>query len=192
MPFVSNAQRKFMYANYPKIAKRWSKHTLKGKKLPEYVKESSMKDAISSKEVSYNLEAKSISFPSKNKAVATYHYKTKKDSVDVFLYYKTGKTFEDVDFSHVMIKDQNDVNPKSNSVSSKPGEDPFSSESIQTFLQNKHVNITPEDIEMAGEDALSKIEEYYSASAETGESYEESLEFIASADKILNEKEQQI
>lgn len=39
MPFKSQAQRRFMYANYPKIAKRWSKHTSKNADLPEYVKE---------------------------------------------------------------------------------------------------------------------------------------------------------
>jgi hypothetical protein len=189
MPFKSKAQRRYMYANLPKIAKRWSKHTPKGKKLPEHVKESSMKDAIESKDVSYNLEAKHISFPSKNKAVATYRYNSKKDNVDVFLYFTTGKTFEEVDFSHLTIKDQGDTNPKSNSVSTKPGEEPFQSKALQTFLQNKHYNITSEDIEMAGQDALEKIEDYYSAPAETGESYEESLEFATLADKILNEKE---
>lgn len=41
MPFKSQAQRKWMYANEPKMAKRWEEHTPKGKKLPEKVKESS-------------------------------------------------------------------------------------------------------------------------------------------------------
>lgn len=39
MPFKSKAQRRYMYANYPKIAKRWSKHTPKNADLPEYVEE---------------------------------------------------------------------------------------------------------------------------------------------------------
>lgn len=39
MPFKSEAQRRWMYANHPEMAKRWSEHTPKGKKLPEYVKE---------------------------------------------------------------------------------------------------------------------------------------------------------
>ena len=39
MPFKSNAQRKWMYANEPGIAKKWSKHTPKGTKLPEHVKQ---------------------------------------------------------------------------------------------------------------------------------------------------------
>jgi hypothetical protein len=37
MPFKSEAQRKWMYANEPKMAKRWSKETPKGKRLPKKV-----------------------------------------------------------------------------------------------------------------------------------------------------------
>ena len=36
-PFVSQAQRAFMYAKHPDIAKRWEKHTPPGK-LPAQVK----------------------------------------------------------------------------------------------------------------------------------------------------------
>jgi len=36
-PFVSQNQRKWMYANKPAMAKRWSAHTPK-KKLPKKVK----------------------------------------------------------------------------------------------------------------------------------------------------------
>lgn len=35
MPFVSQAQRKWMYANEPEMAKKWEKKTPKGKKLPK-------------------------------------------------------------------------------------------------------------------------------------------------------------
>lgn len=44
MPFVSEAQRKWMWANKKKMAKEWEAHTPKGKKLPERVekKESRM------------------------------------------------------------------------------------------------------------------------------------------------------
>ena len=33
-PFTSQAQRGFMYAKHPEIAKRWEKETPKGRKLP--------------------------------------------------------------------------------------------------------------------------------------------------------------
>ena len=38
MPFKSDAQRRFMFAKHPGIAKRWAAHTPKGKDLPEHVK----------------------------------------------------------------------------------------------------------------------------------------------------------
>jgi hypothetical protein len=37
MPFRSQAQRRFMYAKHPKIAKRWAKKT-GGRKLPARVR----------------------------------------------------------------------------------------------------------------------------------------------------------
>ena len=38
MPLKSQAQRKWMWANKPKMAKEWEAHTPKGKKLPVRVK----------------------------------------------------------------------------------------------------------------------------------------------------------
>lgn len=37
MPFKSEAQRRWMYANHPAMARRWQAHTAKGAKLPEHV-----------------------------------------------------------------------------------------------------------------------------------------------------------
>lgn len=34
MPFKSQAQRRWMYANDPEMAKRWESETPKGRKLP--------------------------------------------------------------------------------------------------------------------------------------------------------------
>lgn len=48
MPFRSEAQRRWMYANEPEMAKRWQKETPKGEKLPEKVKESALKVAFDS------------------------------------------------------------------------------------------------------------------------------------------------
>ena len=42
MPFESEAQRKWMYANKPSMAKKWEKHTHKGQKLPEHVKKAGL------------------------------------------------------------------------------------------------------------------------------------------------------
>lgn len=38
MPFVSNAQRKYLFANEPEVAREFASVTPKGKKLPEHVK----------------------------------------------------------------------------------------------------------------------------------------------------------
>lgn len=37
MPFKSQAQRRFMYAKHPEIAKEFESKTPKGKSLPEHV-----------------------------------------------------------------------------------------------------------------------------------------------------------
>jgi len=38
MPFKSEAQRKYLFAKLPKVAKEFAEHTPKGKKLPKKVK----------------------------------------------------------------------------------------------------------------------------------------------------------
>lgn len=38
MPFVSELQRKFLYANHPDVAKKFAEHTPKNKKLPKKAK----------------------------------------------------------------------------------------------------------------------------------------------------------
>ena len=38
IPFKSEAQRAWMYAKHPKMAKKWEAHTPKGAKLPKHVK----------------------------------------------------------------------------------------------------------------------------------------------------------
>ena len=47
MPFTSESQRKWMWANKPEMAKKWEAHTPKGKKLPEHVKKASKELASS-------------------------------------------------------------------------------------------------------------------------------------------------
>lgn len=37
-PFVSQAQRKYMWMKHPTIAREFEDHTPKGKKLPKHVK----------------------------------------------------------------------------------------------------------------------------------------------------------
>ena len=46
MPFVSEKQRRWMYANEPEMAAEWQKETPKGKKLPMRVKKKSKEASI--------------------------------------------------------------------------------------------------------------------------------------------------
>ncbi len=46
MPFKSEAQRKFVFAKHPGIAKRWTKEYGSGKNPPEHVKGQVTMDAI--------------------------------------------------------------------------------------------------------------------------------------------------
>ncbi len=43
MPFKSQAQRKWMYANDPAMATKWEQHTPERKKLPKKVKKKKKK-----------------------------------------------------------------------------------------------------------------------------------------------------
>lgn len=43
MPFLSTSQRKWMFSNMPELAKKWAKHTPKGKKLPKHIAKSKSK-----------------------------------------------------------------------------------------------------------------------------------------------------
>jgi hypothetical protein len=45
MPFKSKAQRAYLFANYPNVAKEYASHTPKGKKLPEHVEPKKKKPA---------------------------------------------------------------------------------------------------------------------------------------------------
>jgi len=43
MPFKSEAQKGWMYANHPQMARQWQEHTPKGTKLPAKLKKKSTK-----------------------------------------------------------------------------------------------------------------------------------------------------
>lgn len=129
-----------------------------------------------------NLHFKNIRFPSKKLAIATYHYESKKDNVDVMVYYTLGKTAEETEYCHTEVKDNNDIHSKPISF-----EDPQSQE-LQEFSQSKKLNITENDIETAGQDGFSRIESHFVEPAEAEQSYEESFSFEPLFHSIVNEK----
>jgi hypothetical protein len=63
MPFESEDQRKWMHANKPEMAKRWQKHTPKGKKLPKKKGKARLKAAFAIGKALHNEEGKVIDDP---------------------------------------------------------------------------------------------------------------------------------
>lgn len=191
MPFKSNAQRKFMYANLPKIAERWSKHTPKGKKLPEYVKESYESD----------LDFKSVLSDKKYDYLVTYNLDPQNDIV---IGHKNGEA--ETVFLHRL---GDVVHGKSNIVlaqigpQSTPQTGPYS-KNTRSILQYNLPKIskklkTPEDVEsfiqVFVNDSYNRIEshkedEQHHSPLTTKEKevgFEESLRFEALCNKILSE-----
>jgi hypothetical protein len=162
-----------------------SKETAKDQQKALYASKEMNESVVLNEEqnVSPYLEFKNIVFPSKGLAISTYHYKSKKDSIDLKLNYTLGKSFDDVDYSHAVIRDMNDVHSAGVKF-----EDPQSDE-LQQFVNSKHIKLSSDDIEMAGQDTLEKIHSYYTDPDETGESYEESLEFEKLFAKVFANEE---
>jgi hypothetical protein len=131
--------------------------------------------------VSSNLEFKNLRFPSKNVAIATYHHLSKKDSIDLILYYKLGKTAEEANYLYTLAKDNGDLHGQPVKF-----EDPQSPEFAQ-FCQSKKLNLTSEDVEMAGQDATQRIEDSFSYAPKLNEPYEEGLEFFKVFQTIIAE-----
>ena len=42
MPFRSEAQRRYLWANHPEVAREFAEHTPKGKKLPDHIKKAAL------------------------------------------------------------------------------------------------------------------------------------------------------
>ena len=60
MPFKSEAQRRFMFAKHPKMAKEWASHTPKGADLPEHVKKSEDENTITLEQCFVKIAKKSF------------------------------------------------------------------------------------------------------------------------------------
>ncbi len=162
MPFKSQAQRRFMYANYPKIAKRWSKHTPKNDKLPEYVSEC------------YDYK-NTVMTDDKSEAVA--FFKLTKSPVPA----EIGMVFSmpDADYQYSILR-----NLSTNMM--HKFEDPNKSVKLLGSY-----GLTPHDVENEMyQQAYEQIEKQHSASKVDDGVREESLEFEALVAKILKiEKE---
>lgn len=192
MPFRSEKQKRFMYANYPKIAKRWSKHTPKGKKLPEEIKENRNSDVGETKSISPNLTYNGlVRFPSKNKAVVTFHYKPLKkskkgnseDTVDVQLIIDVSAK----DINQIIINDHGDIHGRVK-VFNTDETDPRNE--FDEFCKKIDIELTFQQIEdMAYDFAVAVVEaklaEEKTGGGDSNFAWEESLNFETLFSKIM-------
>ena len=192
MPFKSQAQRRFMYANYPKIAKRWSKHTPKDKKLPEHVNESievgPNLQFIKGKTLEVNNNKISLSYKVKSQKAVELKviYDIDKGSLESTITKNKKVSWNDIepfiDFSYFVLRDYNNVTNKGIDKGIK-------SENPQDI--EGHFGLTEEDLNgYISSDAPVRILTYFSEKRkvlgkEVG--IEESLEFEALCTKILSE-----
>jgi hypothetical protein len=94
------------------------------------------------------------------------------------LIYTLGQTIEECEYIHGLIYDRNDVHGKPKSFTN-----PFTATALF-----KIYDLTEQDIQMAGEDAIEQIHDQIFGSRETlKEPYEEGLEFETLANSILSE-----
>jgi hypothetical protein len=140
-----------------------------------------VEESLDTNKAGSNLQFKNVRFPSKSTAVVTYHYMSKKDSFDVVLTYKIGRSLEEVDYAYTVIRDNNDLHG-----SVVKFQDPQSSEFAE-FVQAKRIPLTSEDIEMAGQDGYEKIESSFSDVPKLDEPYEEKLAFFDLFKKVISE-----
>lgn len=190
MPFKSQAQRRWMYSNYPKMAKRWSTHTPKGKDLPEHVKES-FEEIVHSREAGVLTYKHTSVLKNEGRGKVTYGLTTKTDNINVELFYSWSPTtneqeapdVEDIIYIKGVIRDLGDeVNKKGIEIEGEPETSIPLLSFIRARQSKKHkLNLSPEHIDMAVVDGPDRIIEWFPS-----EPHMESFEFEKLFAKILN------
>ena len=169
-----------------KVCKPGGKKCFSKKGLSKEKAEAQQKALYASEQTNEALDMRSVGslkfvavYPSTDEASVVYRIK-KEPYVKVTLVYTLKDSYYP-EYEYFVIKDQND--PKGTPHVS---EDPQSEESVALL---KTYGLTSDDIEMAGQDALDKIQEHFQEES-SEESFEESLEFEKLFAKIFaNEKE---
>jgi len=140
-------------------------------------------ESLDTSKVGSNLEFKGI-YPAVDHQEASAVYKVKSErNTNLTIVYSLGQTAEDADYKYLIVRDLNDPKGRPHRI-----EDPHSEESKKLLAI---YNLTPDDIEMAGQDGYDKIAEHLSKENTTENSFEESLEFENLIGKILNNEEEQ-
>lgn len=129
--------------------------------------------------VGSNLEFKGV-IPSMDVKKCSVLYKVLSEvNTDLIVVYKLGKDLEQTDYYYFAVYDHND--PKGRP---QIEEDP-QSKSSENLL--KIYDLTPDDVEMAGQDGYERISQQMSNVPSLKEPYEEGLQFEKLCNKILSE-----
>jgi hypothetical protein len=165
MPFKSKAQRRYMYANYPKIAQRWSKHTPKNTKLPEYVKET----------LNECYELKNTVLTDGGHEATVFFVLTKAPGAELGMVFDTSNPEMPPDYIQGVIRDNNEKQMHS-----------FEDPNEAAELLSKY-GLEPQNVEEEMyQQAVEEIESNQAASATDDGVRMESLEFESLYTKILN------
>jgi hypothetical protein len=126
-----------------------------------------------------NLQFKSV-IPNMDKTEASVFYSVKADpGVDLVLVFSIGESSDETDYLYGAIRDRNDLKGRP-----KKFEDPSSKETAKMLKIHR---LSPDDIEMAGQDAYEQIQQHMSAVPKLNEPYEESLEFEKLFAKVIED-----
>ena len=161
-----------------------SKEKARDQQKALYASESSpVEEAVGVKSVGSNLSFKSVySDASNTEAYVVYKLKTEK-SCDLTLVFSLGSSPEDTDYLYFTVLDHGDPKGKP-----KKAEDPHTEESASLL---KTYGLTPDDIEMAGQDGYDRIVDGIFTKDSLSDPHEECLEFENIANDILNEDEKE-
>ena len=138
--------------------------------------QANVKESLNQPTVGTNLAFKSV-IPTADKTEVSVFYGVKSDpGTDLVLKFALGQTAEDSDYRYGVVYDKNDPKGRPQKF-----EDPAKASKLFSVY-----HLTPNDVEMAGQDAYEKIASKFFTSQALDEPYEESLEFEALFAKVFN------
>ena len=138
--------------------------------------QANVEESLNEPKVGTNLTFKSV-IPTADKTEVSVFYVVKSDpGTDLVLKFALGQTAEDSNYQYGVIYDKNDPRGRPQKF-----EDPAKASKLFSIY-----HLTPNDVEMAGQDAYEKIASKIFTSQTLEEPYEESLEFEVLFAKVLN------
>lgn len=179
MPYVVKKSGKGYKVFKKGSSKSFSKKPLTKAKAEAQQKALYANESLDLSKAGSNLEFKGI-YPAADYNEASVVYKVQSENnTNLTIVYSIGQTPEEADYKYLIIRDLNDPKGRPHKI-----EDPHSEESKKILSV---YGLTPDDIEMAGQDGYDKLAE--EASRNNMDPFEEGLEFEKLFHSIVNEKE---